>query len=449
LYKGYFPITQGGRLTWAKYNGLDWIQKCQITMDQVFFISQALSATDIRLTATRPLQTALLPDVVFYWTFESVSPTAPFYILTAYNGNVSGRILSSKFSMQEGLANPPVAPVLVASDAPYLGSGYLVVKQTDATGSSVSALVSPNAGIPAVTSLPDIGELYLLLQNGQKSPAPLQQSDLPAVAVYGVRFEGSLSAGPRNLSYSVGSDSAVLVFQPNRAPSPRPSIVLYVDQSTQRDFLLVRTLFAPPPNPRREFHYNVDLDVDQVTCTCTLLFGYFVSYLECPLNVRPPCGAVTSLPTIGQLITSSGVLLASNSLPQLVPDCAVSYIPPPSTVGINLTTFSVRIADSYASSTTQFVVTIINRYYPPVPQSQQRVIDENTNLRVNFTTALSSIEQFRVQTSNHIVRDRPFIQITSWPRYGSIYQVGSDGKPAGQIVPNGSPFMFLTRFTKK
>jgi hypothetical protein len=244
-------------------------------MDQVFLLSRTLSSSELRTFATRPPQPAILPDVVFYWNFENVSIDAPYLINSDYNGSVAGRVLSSRFSMSEGLSNPPVQPVVVASQAPFLGSGYTVLKQTDVTGASVSSLPGPTGGAAVITSLPAIGDLHLLQANGQKAASPLQISDLPAAATYGVRFEGSLSSGARSAVYEIGSDSAQLVFIPNRAPSPRPSIVLYTDQSTQRDFALVRTLLAPPPNPRREFKYNVDIDVDDVSCTRTWLISVF------------------------------------------------------------------------------------------------------------------------------------------------------------------------------
>jgi hypothetical protein len=147
---------------------------------------------------------------------------------------------------------------------------------------------------------------------------------------------------------------------------------------------------------------------------------------------------VISLPSVGQLITSAGVSISNTSLPLLVPDCLASYIPPPSAIGVNVTSFTVRVADAFVSTDSRFVITIINRYFPPDPQPQQKTINENQNLRVGFPEALSTIEQFRVQTSNHVVSDRPFVQVKTWPRYGRLFQVGADGKPSIEIIPNGS-----------
>ncbi len=244
-------------------------------MDQVFLLSRALTDSEIRTFATRPPEPTMLPDIVFYWSFENVSVDDPYLINSDYNGTVAGRVLQSRFSMIEGLTNPPVVPVLVASQAPFLGSGYTVLQQGDATGVSIASLPGPTVGTPVITALPAIGDLYLLTSDGQKAASPLQSSDLPATATYGVRFEGALAAGQRSAAYQIGSDSALLIFVPNRAPSPRPSIVMFVDQSTQRDFALVRTLFAPPPNPRREFKYNVDADANDVSCTCTLRSSHY------------------------------------------------------------------------------------------------------------------------------------------------------------------------------
>lgn len=137
---------------WSKFLSADWLTRGQVSLDEIFCITKALTADEIAAVASGPLSPSLTGNVLFYWSFENISNVEPYWIYSDYSGTLDARVLFSSFSLGEGLANLPVKPVLIASGAKYFGSGYLVVKQTEPDGLTVPSLTGPNPGTP---ELPD------------------------------------------------------------------------------------------------------------------------------------------------------------------------------------------------------------------------------------------------------------------------------------------------------
>lgn len=405
----YVPFGAGGRFAWAKFLAVDYVTSWQGVIDEVFLASSVLSESEISGIASRPPQGALASSLVMYWSFDNVSTVAPFYIGSDYGGVIRGRLLKSAFSLAEGLSSAPASPMCIASDAPLLGSGVLVAKQSDAQGTTISSLVGPNAGAATVTSLPTAGQLYTLQVNGQPNAAPLQQSDLPAAAPSGVRFVGVFAT---NFTYAVGADTATVLLRPNALPQPGAVVRAYVDQQTDA-VLAVGSIYQAPPSRRRELKYPLDVDGDAVVCR------------------------VTGLPAIGTL-SSAGVPITLNQLPFIMPDCKITYSPPDELTGENITSFNVSVSDSFGSVPSVFSITVVNKYYPPRARGLQRSVSENVNVTVAFPEATANIATFQAPQGGPFVQDRPWVEVVSWPALGRIFQT-TGASAAGTEILSSAP----------
>lgn len=405
--QGYIPFGAGGRFAWTKFIASDWATSTQIALDQVFISASALSVDEIRAIASRPPASGpLQSSLILYWTFENVSSSSPYWIFSDY-GSVHGLLLESTFSFAEGLANPPARPTLIGSKAPFLGSGLTVVSQSDAQGASISALPGPQAGSVSVTSLPAAVQVFLLSQSGVPAVTPLQVSDLPAAAPYGIRIQGSQTA---NFSYVVGSDDASLVYTPNRAPQPKPLVLAYVDQQTSAT-LTVGSTYPAPPSKKKEVKYPLDMDGNDVVCR------------------------LQSLPSVGQVRdANTRAVVVSSQLPYIMALCAIVYSPPDDVTGENVTSFLVSVSDGIVSTSSNFSVSVINRFYPPRPKNVIRSSFENENVTITFSEVAANVAAFQVAHGGPIVYDTPFIQISTWPKLGRLFQTTSTGRIGAEIL---------------
>jgi hypothetical protein len=386
----------------------------------VFLADRVLSAAEIASLATRPPQPAVASSLALYWSFDNVSDSAPFNILPSYGANIGGRVLQSTFSISEGLASPPAAPTLIPSTVPLLGSGLFVAKQNDAQGISIGTLVGPNAGTASITSLPDVGQVFLLQANGQPSSSALQLADLPAPASYGIRIMGNAHS---NFTYAIGADMAKIDYMVNRAPQPLSQVSAYIDQQTTA-ILTVGSTYSPPPTKRKETKYVLDLDGDALVCK------------------------VVALPPLGELRTSAGVAIRSADLPYEMQACKFVYVPPDEVTGSNIAYFNVSVSDGLVTSYASFLINIINRFYPPRPGVHTASIAENQKVTVTFDEVGRNSGSFQVPKSGPIIVDKPFIFVEDWPRLGRIYQV-ENGRVGAEIVENAPSVTLKTMWVSE
>lgn len=374
-------------------------------VDEFFVANKTMTPEEIQdIMAVAPTNPSILDSLVLYWSFETVSATAPYNVLGDYGTPIKGRVVESPGNLLAGLFGPAIRPVRPVSGAAFLGSGALAVQQPVSGLTSAFNLSGPQIGVPQITSLPS-GQIRLILASGAIDSAPV--SVTPTPAPYGVEYTGTW-VSVDSFAYTIAGEQATVQLLPNTPPTPPANMSVWVDQNTDFELFLARKTYYPPSSMKQFDWYQVDADANDFVCT------------------------LESLPQEGVLLAISYdndenavyTEISASDLPATVHDCIVEYSPPPGVSGDDLATFNVTVSDGIATAKTVFHINVVNHYYPPAPSPISVLVQENTNYTISFRDA-NLTDSFSVFQNGGTVVDSVWVEIDRFPRLGRLFQASS------------------------
>lgn len=204
-------------------------------------------------------------NVLAYFSFDNIGTSAPYTILSDFGGAINARIVSSPYSILEGLYYyDPVAPPLAPSPIPFVGSGSIAVSVRANEPVSID-LVGASTTVLNVTSLPASGALFSRDATGAKTT---QITTAGTVVVNGgVIFESAAALGSDiSFSYTADGDSAIVHLMRNRAPTPR-NTTFYMRGDSTGTFWLGRRIYRDLTHPLPYSLYTIEPDGDAVNIT--------------------------------------------------------------------------------------------------------------------------------------------------------------------------------------